>query len=268
MKRIIYILLIVIVLILTACNQEKRQVVVYTSVDQVYSEPLFEQFEKDTGIKVLPNYDVEASKTTGLVAKLMAEKDNPVADVFWNGEFSQTMKLKQEDVLQPYISTEAQSIPDNYKDEEGYWTAFGGRARVILVNTDLMKPSEYPDSIYDFVDSQYEGYEKALAKPLFGTTATQAASLYALFGQVEALAYYQSIDDNHVRIVDGNSVVRDLVADGELAFGLTDTDDALGALERGKPVALVFPDQDEEGIGTLIIPNTVALVKGAKSESC
>jgi len=58
-------------------------VVVYTSVDQVYSEPVIRAFEKRTGILVLPVYDVEASKTTGLVNRLIAERGRPQADVFW-----------------------------------------------------------------------------------------------------------------------------------------------------------------------------------------
>ena len=55
--------------------------------------------------------------------------------------------------------------------------------------------------------------------------------------------------------------MRDLVAQGEYQFGLTDTDDAIGALLNDKPVRMVFPDQD--GDGTLLIPNTVALISNA-----
>ena len=56
----------------------------------------------------------------------------------------------------------------------------------------------------------------------------------------------------------GNSVVRDMVVAGEVHFGMTDTDDAQIAVDAGEPVEIVFPDQD--GMGTLLIPNTVALV--------
>jgi iron(III) transport system substrate-binding protein len=63
--------------------------------------------------------------------------------------------------------------------------------------------------------------------------------------------------------VDGNSVVRDLVASGQLRFGLTDTDDACSAIQKGAPVKIVFPDQEKNGLGTLVMPNTVALIAGA-----
>lgn len=100
-----------------------------------------------------------------------------------------------------------------------------------------------------------------IAYPLFGTTATHAAALYDLQGQNSAHAYFQSLADRDVQVVDGNAAVRDLVAKGSLAFGLTDTDDACTALVGGAPVALIFPNQQD--IGTLVIPSTVALVAGA-----
>ena len=53
------------------------------------------------------------------------------------------------------------------------------------------------------------------------------------------------------------------VGSGELAVGLTDTDDALAEVDKGMPVTLVYPDQGKGGLGTLFIPNTVAIIKGA-----
>ena len=80
-------------------------------------------------------------------------------------------------------------------------------------------------------------------------------------GDKEAQAYFQSLLDNEVQIVDGNSVVRDMVVSGELKCGLTDTDDAISAIQKGEPIAMIIPDQ--QGMGTLLIPNTVGLINGA-----
>ena len=93
-----------------------------------------------------------------------------------------------------------------------------------------------------------------------GTTLTQAAALYAENGAGFARSFYADVAARGVQVVDGNSVVRDLVADGHAAWGLTDTDDACSALLRGDPVDVIFPDQGLGQIGTLIVPNTVALV--------
>jgi iron(III) transport system substrate-binding protein len=241
-------------------NQSKREVVIYTSVDQVFSEPILTQFEEETGIHVLPVYDVEAAKTTGLVNRLIAEKDHPQADVFWSGEFAQTILLKDEGVLVPYLSPNRNEIPPRYMDPEGFWTGVGGRARVIIVNTDLVPLEETPNSIYDLLEPKWSASQIGIAYPLFGTTSTQAAALYALLGPDDGRAYFKALQERGVQVLDGNSVVRDLVASGRLAFGLTDTDDACGAIENGAPVSIVFPDQGEGSIGTLIIPNTLGLI--------
>jgi len=236
-------------------------VVLYTSVDQAYAEPVLADFEVQTGIDVLPVFDVEAAKTTGLVNRLIAEKTNPQADVWWNGEFAQTIELAERGILTAYFSPNAAAIPADYKDALGRWTGFGGRARVLLVNTELVNP--VPGSIMQLLDPGTASDRIGIAYPVFGTSATHAAALYALWGREEALKFYRRLADRGIRVVDGNSVVRDLVAEGQLAIGLTDTDDACGAVDKGAPVEIVFPDQHVRGLGTLIIPNTVGMVAGA-----
>lgn len=250
-------------LTVSGCEEKQKVVVVYTAVDQVYSDVIFREFEEETGIRVKAVYDTEANKTTGLVNRILAEKDKPVCDVFWNNEFIQTIALKEEGMLQPYYSKEASDIPEAYKDPEGYWTAFGGRARVMLVNTDLLPEEEYPDSVYDLINGSFDGKEIALAYPMFGTTRTQAAALYAYMGPEEGREFFEKVADCGIQIVDGNSVTKDMAAAGQVAIGYTDTDDAREAIEDGAPVAMVFPDQGEDGMGTLITPNTVAMIAGA-----
>src|SRR4029079_1764488 len=58
-------------------------VVVYVSHDQVFSEPILKDFENETSIKVRAVYDTEETKSTGVMNRLIAEKDNPQADVNW-----------------------------------------------------------------------------------------------------------------------------------------------------------------------------------------
>lgn len=249
----------ILCLILCGCGQ-KDEVVVYTAVEEVYCQELFGQFEKETGIHVRAVYDIEANKTTGLVNRIIAEADKPVCDVFWNNEFIQTIDLQEKGLLTYYVPDNGMDIPEAYKDPAGCWTAFGGRARVMLVNTELLSEEEYPDSIFDFVDGSYEGQELALAYPMFGTTRTQAAAVYAWLGREGGRNFFQAVADRGVQIVDGNSVTRDMAAAGQVKIGFTDTDDARDAIEDGAPVVMVFPDQGESGMGTLITPSTVALI--------
>ncbi|MGE5403537.1 MAG: extracellular solute-binding protein [Candidatus Saccharibacteria bacterium] len=247
---------------ITGCgsNPVERKVVVYTSVDQVFSEPIINDFEKQTGIKVYPVYDVEAAKTTGLVNRLIAEKNRPQADVFWNSEIIQTILLKQKGVLATYNSPKAQDIPAKFKDRQGYWTAFGGRGRVLIVNKNRVPTDKCPSSIFDLTKDTWPPDKIGLAYPMFGTSATHAAALYEKMGPAKAKGFFQSIQKRGIKIVDGNSVVRDMVASGQLMWGVTDTDDAAGALSKGASVTVIYPDQKD--MGTFIIPNSVGLVAG------
>lgn len=249
--------------LLFACNSKpsEPEVVVYTSVDQVYAEPILKAYEASTGVHVRVLYDVEAAKTTGLVTRLEAEKNRPQADVFWNNEFAQTIRLREKGVLAPYRSPSAADIPDAMKDASGYWAGVGGRARVFIVNTNRLQPADYPTSLDDMLNPRWPASMIGIANPQFGTMATHAAALYALRGPQPAQAFLKALQNRGIRVVDGNSVVRDMVADGQLAFGLTDTDDAVGAIRRGAPVKIIAPDQNQGG--TLVIPGSVALIAGA-----
>ena len=255
--------LAVAVLCLSCVQATQQKVVVYTSVDQHYAEPILAGFERETGIAVRAVYDVEAAKTTGLVNRLLAEQPRPQADVWWNGEFMQTILLAERGVLAPAHPEAAKDLPSAYCDADGLWYAFAARARVLLVNTDCLDEPEYPQGLMDLLDERWPAEQVGMAMPLFGTSATHAAALSATLGQQQAMDFYTRARERGVCIEAGNSVVRDKVVAGDLWWGLTDTDDALGALERGAPVALVFPDQDGGRIeGTLRIPGTVALIKG------
>jgi len=236
-----------------------EEVVIYTSLDQVFSEPVLQTFEQETGIRVKAVYDVEASKTTGLVNRLIAEKPNPRADVFWNSEVGRTLVLKDKGVLARYVSPSASDIPGQFKDAEAYWTGFAARARVLIYNKEMVSEDRLPASIFDLTDPQWNN-KVAMAYPLFGTTATHVAAWYALLGPERTERYLRDLKQNGVLIVDGNATSRDVVVQGEVPLGFTDTDDVNVAIQSGKPVGMIFPDK--HGLGTLLIPNTVSLIAG------
>jgi iron(III) transport system substrate-binding protein len=272
------------------------EVVVYTALDREFSEPILNDFTARTGIKALAAYDTESTKTVGLVNRIRAEVHRPRCDVFWNNEILNTVRLKSEGLLQPCTPPppQARFYPAQYRDPDGYWFGFAARARVIIVNTNLVRPEDRPDSIYDLADPQWRG-RTGIAKPLFGTTASHVACLFARLGPDDARRLLASFKANDIQIASGNKGCAQMVAAGALAFGLTDTDDALIEREAGKPVAIVFPDgaapatlaasrpaadgadagarvlsrtatpasARTSGMGPLLLPNTLAVVKGA-----
>jgi len=258
MFRLRALIVFIIVIFLAGCDPKANQVVVYTSLDQIFSEPVLKDFEQKTGIKVKAVYDVEAAKTTGLVNRLIAEQNNPQADVFWNSEIGRTIILKEKGMLTPYISKSAENIPPQFKDKDGYWAGFAARARVLVYNTELVAEGDLPRSILELTDPEWNS-KVVIANPLFGTTAAYAAALFLQMGDEVAQEYFRSLEDNGLQIVDGNSTSRDRVAAGIAWIGFTDTDDVNVAMMEGKPVDMIFPDK--EGFGTLLIPNTVCMIK-------
>lgn len=271
MKRCLFGLMMCLpsVMIITGCGKQddevdvpKREVVVYTALDRGFSEPILTEFTKRTGIKVLPQYDTESTKTVGLANRIRAERTRPRCDVFWNNEIVNTLQLKAEGVLEPCNPPEAENYPEAWRDPEKYWYGFAARARIIIVNTELLTDEGFPASIHDLADPRWKG-KTGIAKPLFGTTASHIACLFAALGRDRATEYLDSLKSNAVQIHGGNKGCATAVAGGTAAFALTDTDDAIIEVEAGRPVRIVYPDSTEGGIGTLFLPNTLAIVKGA-----
>lgn len=237
-----------------------KEVVAYTALDSDFSKPIFADFREQTGITVLPKFDAESAKTVGLTTDLIAEAEHPRCDVFWNNEIINTLRLEERGLLDAYRSPAAKEYPAIFRSPEGYWHGFAARARVIVVNTERVAEVDRPTSIEDLTLERWRG-QIGIAKPLFGTTATHAACLFAVWGDERAEDYFERLKANDVRIMSGNRQVAQAVAGGQLAFGLTDTDDAIGEMEAGKPLAIIYPDQQAGGVGTLFIPNTLAILK-------
>jgi iron(III) transport system substrate-binding protein len=237
-----------------------QEVVVYAALDREFSAPVLADFAKETGIQVQPKYDVESTKTVGLTAAIMTEAARPRCDVFWNNEILNTLRLEEKGLVAAYQSPAAAAYPEMYRSPTGTWHGFAGRARVLIVNTDLVKEGERPKSIYDLADSKWKG-KVGIARPVAGTTASHVACLFAALGEEKAKEYLRSLLANDVQILGGNKQVALAAASGQIAFGLTDTDDAIIEVEKANPVTIVYPDREEGELGTLFIPNTLAIIK-------
>ena len=237
------------------------QVVVYTALDREFSEPIFEDFTRMTGVKVRALYDLESNKTVGLTNRIISERKRPRCDLFWNNEILHTLRLERQGLLELHNSEIADDFPETFRSPQGAWYGFAARARVLIVNTNRLSPEEYPRSIHDLADPKWRG-QAGIAKPLFGTTATHAACLFSAWGYYRAGEFFRQVKQN-ASVHAGNKQVAQTVSSGALAFGLTDTDDAIIELENGRDVTIVYPDQDEHQLGTLFIPNTVSLIRGA-----
>ena len=257
-------LLFLLVSLLGCGKSGSQRVVVYCAHDREFAREVLDAFAARSGLAIDVKYDTEANKSVGLCEDLIREANQPRCDVHWNNEILATIRLQREGILQPYASPSAVPYPAPYKADDHTWTAFAARARVLIVNTDKVSKEKHPRSLWDLTRPEWQG-RLAMAKPLFGTTATQAACLFQAWGEGKAGDFYRKLHANEVQLVPGNKQVATGVGAGQYALGLTDTDDAMAEIDAGRPVAMIFPDGDAaEGSdrGVLFIPNTVAMIKG------
>lgn len=241
-------------------SEDEQVVTLYTSVDEPFAREVVAAFEKHSGVRVQLRTDTEAGKTTGLVRRIEAERDRPQADVFWSSELFNTIKLGRDGLLAAYRPPAA-DIPDRYKDPNGMWTAFGLRARVLGYNTQELQPEALPARWRDVTDERWTG-KLGVANPLFGTTRGHFAAFLALWGEEEYIAFLQELGRTiEGRLLDGNATAARFVGRGELLICATDTDDVYARQRHDEPIDMIYPDMGDGG--TLLIPNSVAMIKGA-----
>ncbi len=260
--------------------QREKNVVLYSASDREFVAPILDAFERsNSGTEIARQFDVEASKTLGLVTRIEREKERTRCDVFWNNEIIHTIRLQKQGLLASRRWKVPDTWPKGFKAKDGTWIAFAARARVLLVNKDkLPDPANWPKSVLELADKKWH-HRCGLAYPIYGTTATHMAVMASLSDKVltdsGATSDYLKSDRtldwirwsdswiNHAVVLAGNKQVALAVSSGELDWGLTDTDDAIIEKDAGYPVEIVYPDQEKDGFGTLFIPNTISVLARA-----
>jgi iron(III) transport system substrate-binding protein len=263
-KTLCALVVVAVVALAAGCSRSRPEVVVYTSVDQPFSEPVFQAFEKQSGVTVRTVYDTEETKSTGVLNRLIAEARSPQADVFFSGDPVRPQVLIKRGLVEPYFSPQAVEIPAQFRAEDGSWTGSAARARILLVNKRRVPRDQMPHSVRDLADPRWKG-QTAMANPLFGTTTMHVAAMFSVWGPHRGRVFLDALKANEIRVASSNGEVKRLVVAGEVAFGLTDTDDANEALKNGADVEVVYPDQ--EGDGTLVMPTAVVLLRGPNPEN-
>lgn len=238
------------------------EVVIYSSIDGAYLRALMKEYEAKTGVTVRVFTDPEGTKTAGLAEKILAEKANPKADVYWGNEIFHTINLTKQGALTPYQSPAAAGIPERWRDKDWNWAAIGLRARVLVVSA-RREHAELVGrikAISDLADPALKG-RIGVCHPAFGTAAGHFASFYTVLGEEQYTQLLRGLKANEVKILGGNAAVVAQADANAIVAGPTDNDDVANGRHEGMQVEAVLPDQD--GIGTLLIPTTIGLVNGA-----
>lgn len=248
-------------------------ITLYSSVDDYVLREVVAAFEAQTGIAVDVLGDTEATKTFGLVERLLAERESPQADVWWSSEPFGTIRLDDAGVFRSYPPGAPGGWPETLIGPEARWIGLAERARVIAYNTELVDEADVPTRLRDLMDDEWRG-RVGIARPEFGTTRGHVAALTHAVGAEATRAWLERLVGSRLRVYDGNAAAVRAVAQGEIALCLTDTDDVWAGQRNGWPVALVYETIDDAetiagldtragdlpSLGALVLPNTVALV--------
>lgn len=263
----------------------RGRVLVYTSADDVLAKEVLAACSQATGLEVVGLFDTEATKTTALESRIRAERDRPRGDIFWSSEGFAVLRLAGDGLLGMLPEPLWSSWPGQHRDPSRRWLAFAARARVVVMRKGFAPIATWGDlgtpglgvGAAPGSDSRI-----AIADPRFGTTSSHVAALEQVWGEFHRSgratgaappsldAWIDGMRSNGVEVLPGgNAATVDAVARGVCAYGLTDTDDALVAIDRGLPVEMCLPRTLPAGVaggGTMIVPNTVARIAGGPGD--
>ena len=236
-----------------------EELVVYSGRKEMVVKPVVEAFQKKTGIAV----KLKIGKTSGLANELIQEKARPRADVFIATEAGVMEILAKNGVLDAYVSPEAKDLEPGFRDRDGKWTGISSRARVIIYNKNLVPEKDVPRSVFQLTDSTWKG-KIAIAGTRERTTLSWVSSLVVVKGVDFTKDYVKKLYANGLKILPDNTDVWKGVGRGEFAIGLTNSPNYFLARKADYPVGVVYPDQNDGEVGTLLNLNAIAVVKGAQ----
>lgn len=242
------------------CNKppERPHVLLYTSATKEMIEQPLTDFHANTQINMAVHGVAESTDVDGMKKKLQDAHGSPLGDVLWLRDLLPTILLDRQGLFEPYQPSLARGFVRSSSPQHT-WHGFSARARVLLVNKEKVATEAIPVSIRDLVDAKWKG-RVGLATPLKATSAAHAAALFASWETAQAEEFYRQLKEN-AQILETEEEVAEQVAAGKLDFALTDSDVGLAQIEMGRPVFIVCPDQEKDGLGTMMIPNTVAILK-------
>ncbi|WP_394182075.1 putative 2-aminoethylphosphonate ABC transporter substrate-binding protein [Marinomonas posidonica] len=241
-----------------AAHAAKTELTVYTAIEAEDLKKYAARFnEEHPDIKI--NW---VRDSTGIVtAKLLAEKNNPQADVVWGLAATSLMLLKSEDMLQTYQPAGSEKLSPKFKDMSNnpVWTGMDAWMAAVCYNTVEAKKLGLPKptSWADLTKPVYQGHIIMPNPNSSGTGFLDVSSWLQIFGEKEGWAYMDGLHQNINRYTHSGSKPCKLAAAGEIPIGISFAFRAAKSKKMGAPLDIVFPT---EGLGWDM--EATAIIKG------
>lgn len=232
----------------------------YSIWPENWARPMFEEFEKATGIKV--NF-VRFSSGEAL-ARVIAEKNTPRVDVLFGGPVETFAAGIKEGIFEPYRPPAVDKLPARFKHTGGQWVAIADDPLVFMSNVKFLRENNLkpPASWEDLLHPAYKNMLQMADARTSGTAVTRIFSILEVNGRDEGKAFeYLKRKRRNVQLYTKSGGGGTLpVGLGQAGAGIFFVVDALDTKAKGYDVAISFP---REGIGTAA--EAIALLKGAKN---
>jgi iron(III) transport system substrate-binding protein len=186
---------------------------VYSGREEELVEPLFERFEKDTGVEV----DVRYGDSAELAATIAEEGDNSPADVFFAQDPGSLGAIEQEGLLAELPDEILDRVPERFRDPDGHWVGTSGRARVVAYNTDELSKDQLPNSILGYTDPRWKG--KIGLPPTNASFQAFVSAMVLTLGEERTRQWLEGIKSNEPKLYEKNTPVVEAVAAGEIQVG-------------------------------------------------
>ena len=233
------------------------EITVYTALEDEQVSTYLEDFNEQ-----YPDITVNiVRESTGIItARLLAEKDNPQADVVWGTAASSMMVLDDQGGLEPYAPEGVDRILPEFKSDKEVptWVGIDAWETAIVVNTEEAEKLGLPEitSYQDLLDPAFEGHIVMSNPNSSGTGFLTVSAILQLMGEDEGWNYLDELDKNIAMYTHSGSKPAKMAASGECAVGISFGYAGLSQQEDGAPVEVIFP---EEGSGWDLEAN--ALIK-------
>lgn len=260
MRRWVLLALAAALLALPAAAAAGEAVNAYSIWPENWARPMFQEFEKATGIKV--NF-VRFSSGEAL-NRVIAEKNNPRVDVLFGGPVETHAAGIKEGIFEPYKPPAFAALPARFKHAEGQWVAIADDPLCFMTNAKFLKENNLqpPHSWSDLLAPAYKNMIQMADARTSGTAVTRIFSILEANGRDEdkAFGYMKKLRPNvqlYTKSGGGGTLPVGL---GQAGGGIFFIVDALDTKAKGYDVVISFP---KEGIGTAA--EAIALLKGAKN---
>jgi len=195
-------------------SDEEQHLTIYSGRSKELIGPLLDRFSEETGI----NVGVRYGGTAQLAALLIEEGDQSPADIFIAQDAGALGAVQAAGLFSAIDDDILERVASTYRSREGHWIGLSGRARVVVYNTDVLDPSELPQSILEFTDPKWRG--RVGWAPANGSFQAWVTALRVGEGEDRARAWLEGMLANDAPEFPNNSSIVDAVGRGEVDAGL------------------------------------------------